>query len=166
MTTVGDIRRLLDQMAPFDSCESFDNVGILIGGEDLPVSRCLVTLDVTRETVEEAEQKGCEMILSHHPVIFHPMKRIPFDSVQGMLLAKGIAVLSAHTNFDKAPGGLNESLLRLCSCRVCVFMMPENRSGKLYSAVEAAGAMSMKQSGVGQIWSFPVTSSMIRLLTR
>lgn len=113
MTTVGDIRRLLDQMAPFDSCENFDNVGILIGGEDLPVSRCLVTLDVTRGTVEEAEQKGCEMILSHHPVIFHPMKRIPFDSVQGMLLAKGIAVLSAHTNFDKALGGLNESLSRL-----------------------------------------------------
>ena len=48
MTTVGDIRRLLDQMAPFDSCESFDNVGILIGGEDLPVSRCLPGLLLLR----------------------------------------------------------------------------------------------------------------------
>lgn len=113
MTTVGDIRRAIDRVAPFDSCESFDNVGVLIGGEDIPVSRCLVTLDVTRATVIEAAQKGCEMILSHHPVIFHAMKQIPFDSVQGMLAANRIAVLSAHTNFDKAPGGLNQSLAEL-----------------------------------------------------
>ena len=113
MATVGDIRRLIDQTAPFDSCESFDNVGVLIGGEDLPVTRCLVTMDVTCATVQEAAANGCELIVSHHPVIFHPMKRIPFDSVQGMLVANGIAVLSAHTNFDKAPGGLNESLARL-----------------------------------------------------
>lgn len=113
MTTVGNIRRVIDRVAPFDSCESFDNVGVLIGGKDIPVSRCLVTLDVTHKTVEEAVEKGCEMILSHHPVIFHPMKQIPFDSVQGMLAANRIAVLSAHTNFDKAPGGLNQSLAQL-----------------------------------------------------
>ncbi len=115
MRKVSDIYAALDKIAPFASCESFDNVGVLIGNPEAPISRCLVTLDVTHDTVREALEKGCEMILSHHPIIFHPMKRIPFDSVQGELLKEGITVLSAHTNFDRAPEGLNASLATLLS---------------------------------------------------
>ena len=101
MTTVNDIRRELDLLAPFDTAEDFDNVGLLIGG-DGDVERCLVTLDVTARTIAEAVLNNCSLIISHHPVIFHAMKRISADSVQGLLLRNGITVISAHTNVDKA----------------------------------------------------------------
>lgn len=102
MTTIRDLYAAVDRAAPFASCESFDNVGLLVGDPDREVSRVLLTLDVTQEAVSEAEEKGCTLILSHHPVIFHPLKSISFGSVQGRLLAKEISVLSAHTNVDKA----------------------------------------------------------------
>lgn len=101
MTTVNDIRREIDRLAPFDTAEDFDNVGLLVGG-DGEVGRCLVTLDVTVDAVAEAAEKGCGLILSHHPVIFDAMKRISADSVPGQLLRNGITVISAHTNVDKA----------------------------------------------------------------
>ena len=113
MTKVSDIFQIIDAAAPFSSCESFDNVGVLIGDPEREVGRCLVTLDVTQDTVQEAVEKNCELIISHHPIIFHPLRQIPFHSVQGQLLQKEITVLSAHTNFDKAPEGLNRTLGRL-----------------------------------------------------
>ncbi|MBR6791237.1 MAG: Nif3-like dinuclear metal center hexameric protein [Oscillospiraceae bacterium] len=110
MTTVSDIRREIDRIAPFNTAEDFDNVGLLVGG-DGEVRRCLVTLDVTADAVSEAVEKGCSLILSHHPVIFHAMKRIAADSVPGLLLRNGITVISAHTNVDKAL--LNDRLAEL-----------------------------------------------------
>ena len=101
MSTVKDILREIERLAPFDTAEDFDNVGLLIGG-DGEAERCLVTLDVTARTIAEAVLNNCSLILSHHPVIFHAMKRIPADSVQGLLLRNGISVISAHTNVDKA----------------------------------------------------------------
>ncbi len=113
MTTVSDIYAAIDAFAPFSSCEGFDNVGILVGNGSQPVGNCLITMDVTHEAIREAVQKNCQLMLTHHPVIFHPMKRIPFDSVQGELLSAHIAVLSAHTNMDKAPGGVNRILAKI-----------------------------------------------------
>lgn len=110
MATVHEIYQAIDRLAPFDSCESFDNVGLLIGDPETEVSRVLLTLDVTLEAVQEAAEKGCPLIISHHPVIFHPLKNIPFGSVQGELLSHQIAVISAHTNMDKAH--LNAALAR------------------------------------------------------
>lgn len=110
MTTVNDIHREIDRLAPFDTAEDFDNVGLLVGG-DGEVTRCLVTLDVTADAVTEAVEKNCSLILSHHPVIFHAMKRIAADSVPGLLLRNGITVISAHTNVDKAL--LNDRLAEL-----------------------------------------------------
>ena len=114
MTTVNDILREIGRLAPFDTAEDFDNVGLLIGG-DGEVERCLVTLDVTARTIAEAVLNNCTLILSHHPVIFHAMKRIPADSVQGLLLRNGITVISAHTNVDKAL--LNDRLADILGIR-------------------------------------------------
>ena len=102
MTTAGRIYETIDALAPFAGCEGFDNVGLLVGDPDAEAGRVLLTLDVTHETVREAAEKGCPLIISHHPVIFHPLKSVPFGSVQGELLSRRIAVISAHTNFDKA----------------------------------------------------------------
>lgn len=117
MATVYDIYAAIDAFAPFASCESFDNVGLLIGNGEQPVKNCLLTLDITHEAIREAQEKDCQLILTHHPVIFHPLKRVAFDSVQGELLASHIAVISAHTNMDKAAGGVNETLARIIGLR-------------------------------------------------
>ena len=115
MTLVQDILREVNRLAPPDTAEDFDNVGLLIGDGAQPVKCCLITLDVTAEVIREATERGCSLILSHHPVIFHPLKRIMADSVPGLLLKSGLSVISAHTNVDKAL--LNDRLAGLLGIR-------------------------------------------------
>lgn len=110
MSIIGEIRAALDKWAPPETAESYDNVGTLIGDDFLEVTRCLVTLDVTQAVCDEAAGWGAELILSHHPVIFDPLKSISSRSTVYQLIQVGISVLSAHTNLDKAPNGVNDTL--------------------------------------------------------
>lgn len=112
MSTIGDIKAALDQWAPPETAESYDNVGLLIGDEFLEVNRCLVTLDVTQAVCDEAAGWGAELILSHHPVIFDSIKRISSKSTVYQLIQAGISVFSAHTNLDKAKNGVNDTLIQ------------------------------------------------------
>ena len=109
MTTVQDIYNEMQRYAPLELAESWDNPGLLVdcGGE---VSRVLVTLDITPEVVEEAARKGCQLIVSHHPVIFSPLKRLDERDVPFQLVRQGISAICMHTNLDAAEGGVNEVL--------------------------------------------------------
>lgn len=111
MSTIGDIKNAMNKWAPFETAEGFDNVGVLIGDDFLEVSKCVVCLDVTQGVCDEAAGIGAELIISHHPVIFEPLKNISSKSVVYQLIGEGISVLSAHTNLDKASGGVNETLI-------------------------------------------------------
>ena len=110
-----DVADLIRKIAPEDMAEDFDNVGFLVGHQDRKVKRILLTLDVDEGVADEAILMECDMIVSHHPVIFHPLKRIEDSSASGRMLLKlienKIAVYSAHTNLDAAKGGLNDFLL-------------------------------------------------------
>lgn len=114
MTTVNDIVRYLDGVAPFSMQMDFDNAGFLVGRGERPVSRVLIALDITEEVVEEAAALGAELIVSHHPVIFHPARSITdADPVGRVLLAlteRKIAAVCAHTNLDAVAGGVNDAL--------------------------------------------------------
>lgn len=114
MTTIADIYTYLDYTAPFDTALPYDNCGILIGSGEDPVARCLICLDVTDEIAEEAASYGAELIISHHPVIFHGLKRISKHSMLTKLIQNGIAVISAHTNLDMASDGVNYLLAEIC----------------------------------------------------
>jgi len=109
MTTVQQIYEEMQRIAPLALAESWDNPGLLVdcGGE---VSRVLVTLDITPEVVEEAARKGCGLIVSHHPVIFEPLKKIGPQDVPFQLVQAGISAICMHTNLDAAEGGVNEVL--------------------------------------------------------
>lgn len=98
------------EIAPFETAEEWDNIGLLVGDENADVSRVLLTLDITREVVREACEKGCGLIVSHHPVIFDPLKKLdPSDPVYS--LAKyDITALCLHTNLDRAERGVNTAL--------------------------------------------------------
>ncbi|MCM1578655.1 MAG: Nif3-like dinuclear metal center hexameric protein [Ruminococcus sp.] len=111
MITVKEIYDQINSIAPFSAAESWDNCGILAGSPDAPVTKVLTTLDITKETVKEAEEKGAGLIVSHHPVIFHPLRTVLADTVTGLLLQKGISAVCVHTPFDMSPAGMAKGLL-------------------------------------------------------
>ena len=76
MTTVKDIYDYIDSFAPFDTAESYDNVGILAGDPNQNVTQVLLALDITRAVVREAEKMNAQLIISHHPVIFRPIHSV------------------------------------------------------------------------------------------
>lgn len=112
--TVQQLYDWLDGFAPFDTAEDFDNPGLLTGKMAQEVTGVLVALDCTPQTVAEAEKLGANVILTHHPLMFSPRRELREDSYEGALLCgliRGrIALLAAHTNLDKAPGGINDAL--------------------------------------------------------
>lgn len=110
--TVKDLLRAVDDIAPLHLAEEWDNVGLLVGRGDAPVSSALLTIDLTPAVLEEAVRQACEAVISYHPPIFKPLKRIanatPAERVVMRLLERGIAVISPHTALDAAPNGLND----------------------------------------------------------
>ncbi|MDQ5983244.1 MAG: GTP cyclohydrolase [Eubacteriales bacterium SKADARSKE-1] len=110
MPLVKDIYNYLDQLYPFNLAIDFDNVGILVGDGNKKVTRSICCLDVMPDVIDEAKNLGVNLIISHHPVIFDPIKNLkPFDIVYQLVAAK-INVICAHTNLDIAPGGVNSCL--------------------------------------------------------
>ena len=100
MKTINDILNFFEEFAPCATQMSFDNAGLIVGDKCTAVSRVLVALDITEDVVNEAESLGCELIISHHPVIFAPIKRLSPSSVPYMLAQKGISAVCMHTNLD------------------------------------------------------------------
>jgi len=98
--TINDILNYFEEFAPCATQMSFDNAGLIVGDKYTAVSRVLVALDITEDVVNEAESLGCELIISHHPVIFAPIKRLSPSSVPYMLAQKGISAVCMHTNLD------------------------------------------------------------------
>ena len=108
--TVGQVLAFLQSRAPFETAEGYDNVGLLVGSPDRAVDGILVTLDITPAAVREAARIGAGLIVSHHPVIFSPLRTLDADSVPALLIQGGIAAICAHTNLDRAAGGVNDCL--------------------------------------------------------
>ena len=114
MTTVQQVITLMEQLAPRSYAESWDNVGLMVGDRNAIVTGVLTTLDVTAEAILYAIEHDCNLIVSHHPLIFKGLKQLSCDTAQGQminqLIQHNIAVYSAHTNLDIASGGLNDML--------------------------------------------------------
>ncbi len=102
---VKDIYRWLDSVAPFETAEAFDNVGLLIGSMDAPVRGIMVALDATETIVKEAAEKDVQLIVTHHPLMFHPIQHISADEHEGKVLSAllnhHMSLIAAHTNMDK-----------------------------------------------------------------
>lgn len=111
----------LDTVAPIETAESWDNVGLMIGDPEQHVTGVLIALDPTLQVVEEAIAKKANTIITHHPLFFHPIKSIRTDTPSGHLLKKAlthdIAIISFHTNLDVAQGGVSDTLAETLSLR-------------------------------------------------
>lgn len=110
MPTVKQIYEFINSLAPFATQESWDNSGLLLGNPDKEISRVSLSLDATSKTVKAAKENGAELMITHHPVIFSPAKKILAGSVVYELLTSGISAISAHTCLDSAEGGVNDTL--------------------------------------------------------
>ncbi|MBR2054572.1 MAG: Nif3-like dinuclear metal center hexameric protein [Clostridia bacterium] len=103
--TICEILNHIEQIAPAETAEAYDNVGLILGRRDQNVSKVLIALDATMEVVEEAEKLGAELILTHHPLLFHARKKLTEEDPEAKVICRmirsGIALLSAHTNLDK-----------------------------------------------------------------
>ena len=112
--TVKQIVDVMEKIAPSYLAEEWDNIGLLLGGMNDSVETIMVCLDVTESVVNEAINQGVNMIISHHPVIFEGLKSLRSDDGKGrllhLLIKNNIAVFSAHTNLDKASGGVDDVL--------------------------------------------------------
>ena len=113
MTTVNDILKYVETLAPRSMKESWDNVGLNCGHRDRPVTKILVALDPFAHVCREAKEWGADLLVTHHALIWKP-GFITDENVQGrntlFLIENGIAHINAHTNLDQAPGGVNDVL--------------------------------------------------------
>ena len=136
MKTVSDVFAVLCRIAPLELQMEFDNSGFLVGRQDRELHRVLLALDITDEVIEEAESLGAELIVSHHPVIFHKLGAVT-DAVPDTrvlrLIEKGIGAICMHTNLDIAEGGVNDVLIRLlgASCESALDAEGCGRVGEL-----------------------------------
>lgn len=108
---INSIYACLDSIYPFSAQDSWDNSGLLVENYDMECIKVLLTLDITNEAVNEASEKGAELIISHHPVIFEPLKRIRRNTPVFTLIDRGIAAICMHTNLDICDGGTNGVIL-------------------------------------------------------
>lgn len=132
---IAEIVEFLDEIAPFRSAESYDNVGLLVGDENAEITGVCCCLDITHDIINEAEEKGANLIVSHHPVIFDGLKIIPdWNPVSG-LIRKNIAAIAMHTNFDIADGGVNDALLELLGFEKAEVLEVTQKDGKGFGAV-------------------------------
>ena len=115
--TVNDIYAYLNEFCPFDTACDFDNVGLLVGDKNANVTKAIIALDCTLDAVNQAIETGAELIITHHPIIFSPLKSVTAESTVYRLIKNNISVISAHTNLDIAYGGVNDCLAATLNLR-------------------------------------------------
>ncbi len=114
MITVADIFNFMESLAPADMKMEWDTVGLLCGDRNAPVTKILVALDPFESVCREAAEIGADLLVTHHPLIFQPISAVTEDTETGrslrLLCRHGISAINAHTNYDCAPGGINDVL--------------------------------------------------------
>lgn len=114
MLTVQQVLDFINERAPFETQLPYDNSGLLVGDPNHEVTGVHFALDVTHRVIDEAVQNGANLIVTHHPMMFSPIKRLVETDHQTRLLCRlireGISLISAHTNLDQAVGGCNDVL--------------------------------------------------------
>lgn len=162
MTKIKEVLKHIEYIAPLARQEGYDNSGLHAGDPEMEISGVLITLDITEAVVDEAIMQNCNLIISHHPLIFKPIKSITPKSEPGRCLLKAIrhniALYAAHTNLDNVMGGVNSMIgqkLGLNNLHILqpltgilqklVVFVPLAQAGKVREAMFAAGAGQIGQ---------------------
>ncbi len=161
--TVRDVVQALDAMAPAGTAQAWDNVGVQVGDPDAPVSQVLVALDCTVAVIDEALALGAEAIVTHHPLIFKPLKNVQAGAgpsgLAFRLAQNRIALVAAHTNLDVARSGVSFALAQALGLRDLAFLAPsEDTRATLVTFVPPDHADAVREAlsdaGAGQIGAY------------
>ena len=164
---VRDLAAILEEWAPPEIAWEGDNVGLQVGRGDDPVRGVLVALEVTDAVIREARQRRASLIVSHHPLVFRPLRAVATDTPEGRriaeLLRHGIALFAAHTNLDFVSGGTSFALAERLGISGATFLhTPYRVQKKIVTFVPEADvervAGAMARSGAGSIGNYEACS--------
>ncbi|MDO4710969.1 MAG: Nif3-like dinuclear metal center hexameric protein [Peptostreptococcaceae bacterium] len=135
---VKEITKLLDASLKKEIAMSWDNVGLLVGRENKEVSKIFLALELTQEVLDEAEEKECDMIIVHHPLIFSGLRSVIQNghNLVYSLIQKDISLYATHTNFDMIPDGLNDHFAQQIGAENITTIPEENSSEALLRLFE------------------------------
>lgn len=147
MPTVRDLLTILHQITPESLAEAWDNVGLLVGDPNDPVHRVLLALDPTCPLIDHAAAGAYDLVVTHHPLIFKPLKAVRTDEPAGRFIATAIrhriGVIACHTNLDATQGGVNDHLAQALGLTAARPLLPSHDGDGL-------------DSGLGRIGTYPV----------
>ncbi len=127
---IKEITDIIEDFAPLSLQESYDNSGLIVGRPTDEVHKALLAVDVTEEVMDEAEREGCDIIITHHPIIFHPLKRLnSANAVERCVeraIRKGIALYACHTNLDSTADGMSWRLASMLGVGNLEVLQPNN----------------------------------------
>ena len=136
---VREVTAVIEAFAPLSLQESYDNSGLIVGRPDDEVHKALLAVDVTEEVLAEAVAEGCDMVITHHPIVFHPMKRFNSASVTERCveeaIRRGIVLYAAHTNLDSAPQGMSWRVAEMLGLENLEVLQSTNDSGAGFGVV-------------------------------
>jgi dinuclear metal center YbgI/SA1388 family protein len=164
---VKSICEFIEEVAPLALQESYDNAGFLVGDSQMEVTSVLVCIDITKEVIEEAIRKNCNLIISHHPLIFSGLKRLTGQNeVQRcvtMAIKNDIAIYAAHTNLDNVLTGVSAKMAEKIGLKNIRILQPkQNMLLKLVTFVPQLHSYRVRQAmfeaGAGQIGNYDACS--------
>jgi dinuclear metal center YbgI/SA1388 family protein len=165
--TVAKIKEIMDELAPPMLAEEWDNVGLQIGDPRQSVRRIWVALDPTLQVVKAACQKKVDLLITHHPLIFRPLKSIDFETPAGSIIQMAahhkLAVFSAHTNLDIARDGVNDVLAQRLELQNLTVLKPVQ--GKRAQENIATLSFGEVEYGIGRIGSLAKAGSLKSLVS-
>ncbi|RNI30524.1 Nif3-like dinuclear metal center hexameric protein [Rufibacter latericius] len=163
MTKIKEVVKVLERYAPPAYQESYDNALLQVGDPNTTVTRVLVTLDCTLEVVEEAIERGCNLIVAHHPVIFKPLKSLtgktPVERILLKALQNEVAIFACHTNLDHVHNGVNAKLCEKLEIKNPKVLAPKTQlltKLETYVPLEDTEKVlaALHQAGAGQIGDY------------
>lgn len=164
---IAEIISVIEQVAPRGLQEDWDNTGLQVGNSAVECTGVLVCVDVTPEVVDEAIELGCNLIVSHHPLIFKGLKRItgntPVEAAVANAIAAGVSVYSNHTALDNAPGGVSHRMAQMLGVKALSVLAPLDPHWlKLSVMVPDSHAQSVRlalfDAGAGELGSYDCCS--------
>ncbi len=137
MIRLGELTAYLEELAPLAYQENYDNSGLLTGSPDMEIKQALVSLDCTEAVLDEAISQGCNLVISHHPIVFKGLKRFTgntyVERVVTMAIKHDIAIYAIHTNLDNVTGGVNTCIAQRLGLQQTTILAP--KAGLLHKLV-------------------------------
>lgn len=154
---IREITEVIESFAPLAWQEDYDNAGLIVGRPEDEVHAALLAVDVTEEVLDEAEAKGCDLVITHHPIVFRALKRFnSADYVQRCVeraIRRSIALYACHTNLDSAPHGMSWQLAEMLGIGELQVLQPTERRQPAVCGSQTGGTGA--EVGFGVVGTLP-----------